>query len=130
MRIAPLCLRRVLFAALPLLAAACSGDVLDPTAPRAAADAPQLASARSGKPTFVGNAVKYRERGAKPATGRSGTSTLEVRALLGKDGVATLEVTTGTFDPPMATRPLTKVQVKQLDSGGRTLRTTNYNGLT
>ena len=117
-----------LFAALALLAAACSRDVLDPAAPHVAGDNPHLAAtgATAGRPAFVRNAVKYRERGAKPATGRSGTSTLAVRALLGKDGVTELEVTTGTFDPPVAPRPLTRVQVKQLDSKGRPLRTLNH----
>ncbi|MFL5537387.1 MAG: hypothetical protein ACJ8J0_00250, partial [Longimicrobiaceae bacterium] len=115
----------LLFAALALLAAACSRDVLDPAAARVAEDAPR-AAATAGRPAFVRNAVKYRERGAKPATGRSGTSTLAARALLGKDGVTELEVTTGAFDPPSAPRPLTRVQVKQLDSGGRLLRTLNY----
>ncbi|MFL5383203.1 MAG: hypothetical protein ACJ8GN_11850 [Longimicrobiaceae bacterium] len=128
MRTSPPRVRPVLLlTALALLAAACSRDVLDPAAPHSAADAPRLAAAAgAGRPAFVRNAVKYRERGAKPATGRSGTSTLAVRALLGGDGVTELEVTTGTFDPPAATRPLTRVQVKQLDSGGRPLRTLNY----
>lgn len=116
-----------LLAALALLAA-CSGDVLDPAATRVAADAPRPATAgtRAARPAFVSNAVKYRDLGAKPVTGRSGTSTLAVRALLGRDGVTELEVTTGAFDPPSAPRPLTRVQVKQLASGGRPLRTLNY----
>jgi len=118
-------IRSIPFAILALLAAACSRDVLDPAATPAAAEAPR-AAATAGRPAFVRNAVKYRERGAKPATGRSGTSTLAARALLGKDGVTELEVTTGTFDPPTAPRPLTRVQVKQLDPGGRLLRTLNY----
>jgi hypothetical protein len=116
----------LLSAALALLAAACSRDVLDPAATRVAEDAPRAVAATAGRPAFVRNAVKYRERGAKPATGRSGTSTLAARALLGKDGVTELEVTTGAFDPPSAPRPLTRVQVKQLDAGGRLLGTLNY----
>ena len=122
--------RGVALAAFPLLAGGCSRDVLEPASPRDAGTAPLPAAATAGRPTLVRNAVKYRDLGAKPATGRSGTSTLAVRALLGKDGVTDLEVTTGTFDPPAAPRPLTRVQVKQLDAAGRPLRTLNYNGLT
>jgi hypothetical protein len=122
--------RRIALAALALVAGACSGDVLDPATPRAADGGPRLAASSAGKPTFIRNAVKYRELGAKPATGRSGTSTLTLRALLGKDGGTELEVTTGVFDPvPLAERPLTRVQVKLLDAAGRPLRTLNYNGL-
>ena len=128
----PLDLRgRIALTAFVLLAGACSGDVLDPAAPRTPDAGTRLAAASAAKPTFVRNAVKYRDLGTKPPTGRSGTSTLTLRALLGKDGTTELEVTTGVFDPvPVATRPLTKVQVKLLDASGRPLRTLNYNGLT
>ena len=122
--------RRIAFAVLPLLAA-CSHDVLDPAAPRAAAGAPSLATAASGQPKLVRNTVKYRELGARPTTGRSGTATLAARALVAKDGTTELEVTTGVFDPvPMSTLPLTRVQVKQFDAAGRPLRASNYHGLT
>src|SRR4051794_9980978 len=106
----PYVLRRgAAVAALTLLASACSRDVLDPASPRAAGTAPHLTTAAAGMPPLISNTVKYRDLGAKPATGRSGTSTLATRALLGKDGVTELEVTTGTFDPvPQATRPLTR----------------------
>ncbi|MFL5383202.1 MAG: hypothetical protein ACJ8GN_11845 [Longimicrobiaceae bacterium] len=127
----PLSVRRgVAVAALALLAGACSRDVLDPASPRAPGAAPHLTTASTRRPTLISNAVKYRDLGAKPATGRSGSSTLAARALLGKDGVTELEVTTGTFDPvPEATRPLTRLQVKQLDSDGHPVRTLNYNDL-
>ncbi|HYH79879.1 MAG TPA: hypothetical protein VEX86_08775, partial [Longimicrobium sp.] len=77
------------------------------------------------------NAVKYRDAGAKPSTGRGGSSSLAARALLGIDGVTQLEVTTaGSFDAgAVATGPLNRVQVKQLDAGGAVLRTLNYNNL-
>ena len=114
-----------------ILLAACSRDVLDPASPRGADTASPLAATAAGRPTLIRNAVKYRDQGAKPATGRSGSSTLTVRALLGMDGVTELEVTTGVFDPvPTATRPLTRVQVKLLDASGHPLRTLNYNNLT
>ncbi|HEU4560784.1 MAG TPA: hypothetical protein VFS20_23230, partial [Longimicrobium sp.] len=70
------------------------------------------------------------DAGARPATGRSGSSTLAVRALLGADGVTELEVTTGSFEAPSAaSSPLAKVQVKQLGAGGAVLRTHNHNKL-
>src|SRR4051812_2477938 len=122
--------RGIALAAFALLAGACSRDVVDPSSARAPGTAPRLTAAAAGRPTFISNAVKYRDAGAKPATGRSGTSTLTARAFLGKDGVTDLEVTTGVFDPvPSSTRPLTRVQVKQLDPAGNPLRTLNYNDL-
>ena len=122
--------RGIALAALALLAGACSRDVLDPASARTPGAAPHLDAAAAGQPPFISNAVKYRDRGAKPATGRSGTSTLTVRALQDKDGMTELEVTTGAFDPvPSAMRPLTRVQVKQLGPAGQPLRTLNYNGL-
>jgi hypothetical protein len=123
MRLSPRpCRRGFALAALALLAAACSDE---PTAPaRTPAGGARAAASAGAHPRFVANAVKYRDAGAKPATGRSGSSSLAVRALLGMDGVTQLEVTTGSFDGGRAaTTPLAKVQVKQLGAGGRVLRT-------
>lgn len=130
MRLSPRpCHRGIALAALALLAAACSDDLTAPARPPAEG-VRAAASAAGTHPRFVANAVKYRDAGAKPATGRSGSSSLAVRALLGIDGVTQLEVTTGSFDgSSAATSPLAKVQVKQLDAGGRVLRTVNHNNL-
>jgi len=115
-------------AALVLLAAACSHDL---TAPARTPVRDVRSAAASAGPRFISNAVKYRDAGARPSTGRSGSSSLAARALLGSDGVTQLEVTTaGSFDPgSVATNPLSKVQVKQLDANGAVLRTVNYNNL-
>lgn len=70
---------------------------------------------------------KYRDAGTKPATGRSGSASLETRALLGKDGSTELQVTTGSIEPPAAAAgQLEKVQVKLLSPGGDVLQTDNY----
>lgn len=125
----PLLPRRVIAPAIVLvLAAACSRDLAAP-ATGTMRGAPRRTATADGRPQFISNTIKYRDAGARPATGRSGSSTLAARALLGKDGVTTLDVTTGSFEADAATRPLTRVQVKQLDDGGNVLRTVNHNGL-
>jgi hypothetical protein len=70
--------------------------------------------------------VKYRDTGAKPTTGRSGSAAIEARALLAADGTTDLEVTTGHFEGGAAVGSLAKVQVKVLASDGRVLVTDNY----
>ena len=55
-------------------------------------------NAYGAPPQRTSNSVKYRDEGAQPATGQSGSATLAVRALLGKDGNTTVEMTTGEFD--------------------------------
>ncbi|MCM2323777.1 MAG: hypothetical protein NDJ90_11010 [Oligoflexia bacterium] len=70
------------------------------------------------------NSIRYREKGAKPGTGRAGTATLSTRALMGKDKTTVLEVTTGMIDSPTtAVGSLAKVQLKLLNSAGKTLST-------
>ena len=69
---------------------------------------------------FVPNSVKYRDQGANPATGRGGSATIEALALLGKDNVATVEVSTP------APGVIERVQVKRV----ATDVATNFNGLT
>lgn len=123
-------------AALALLAAACA----DPsTAPRSAAGGAPLraagatggTSSTTGLPPRISNTVKYRDKGAHPATGRSGSATLTARALLAKDGTTLVELTTGTFDA--GTTPpgnLSKVQLKQQDPSGVQIGpTVNYTNL-
>ncbi|HSW84699.1 MAG TPA: hypothetical protein VLH12_14545 [Usitatibacter sp.] len=70
--------------------------------------------------------AKYRDNGAKPASGRSGSAAIEARALLGADGTTDLEVTTGHFEGGAAVGSLSKVQVKVLANNGRVLTTDNY----
>lgn len=85
------------------------------------AESPVSAPARSGSaerqlgdgngPLFA-NSRKYRDAGSHPATGRSGSASLEARALFGKDGATTLELTTGALDQPGAPGEIAKVQTK------------------
>src|SRR5437667_6055248 len=81
-----------------------------------------------------GNAVSsskhYRESGIGNATGRAGAASMAVRALLGKDGNTTVEVTTGTLDsvktPPGS---LAKLQFKPLNLAGDALFAQNFTPL-
>lgn len=120
-------LRHALAAAgLGLLASACSDQPFDASPPASPPGAAASLS-DSGEPPLISNAVKYRERGAKPGTGRSGSATLTARALLGKDGATSLEVTTGELDTSApAPGTLARVQVKQFSPEGDSLRTLYY----
>ena len=79
------------------------------------------------KPQLVPNAKRYKESGLKPATGRAGSATLSGRAMIGKDGATTVELSTGQLDtggtPPGSIK---KTQIKALDENGRALYTRNY----
>src|SRR5918994_1013185 len=57
----------------------------------------------TSKPQLVPNARRYKDTGMKPATGRSGSASLAARALLGKDGTTTIEMSTGQLDTDAAT---------------------------
>jgi hypothetical protein len=83
-----------------------------------------LALPANAKVKFHSNAVKYKDSGAKPATGRSGSATLAARVLISKDATATLELTTGSFDPATSAGSIEKVQIKSKSTG-----TVNYNRL-
>ena len=84
----------------------------------------------SSKPQLVPNAKKYAEKGLRPASGRSGSASMTARAVLGRDGVTTVEMTTGAFEGSNA-RPgnISKVQLKPLDENGNALYARNYVGL-
>jgi hypothetical protein len=84
----------------------------------------------TSKPLLVANARRYLEKGLKPATGRSGLASLTARALLGKDGRTTVEMTTGGLDGGGA-RPgnINKTQLKPLNENGEALYARNYTGL-
>ena len=69
--------------------------------------------------------AKYRDQGAKPATGRAGLAAIEARALLDRTGRTDIEVTTGRFEGIGGGGNLEKVQVK-LFSGGALVETDNY----
>ena len=74
----------------------------------------------------IPNAVRYRDAGAKPATGRSGSASLQALALLGRDGVTILEVTSGSVaEPGVARGEISKLQVKQFGPNGTLVETEN-----
>jgi hypothetical protein len=111
-------------AALALLTGACSDE---PIAPRAA---PGRSVSAVGEPAFISNAIRYRDAGAHPSTGRSGGATLAARALLGKDGTTELEVAAGLADGATGTATLEKLQVKHMTPNGSLIRTLNDNAVT
>lgn len=69
------------------------------------------------------NSQKYSNNGAKPATGRSGSASLEARVMIGKDGKMLVETSTGSVEQAGGPGNLSKVQVKFGDL------TQNFNGL-
>lgn len=81
---------------------------------------------QAGRPQGFQNSVKYRDAGAKPATGRSGSAAIQARALRGRNET-TIEVTTGQFDSTAAAAgKLDKVQVKLFAPNGNVIVTDNY----
>jgi len=74
---------------------------------------------------FHPNSEKYRDSSMPNASARSGSASIEARALLNRDDSADVEVTTGTFDGSSpATGLLAKLQL-DLPGGGRQ----NFNDL-
>lgn len=111
-------------------AVACSDTTAPATAGRSRTVSAQTVAAEG---FLVANAVKYRDAGKKPATGRSGNATLTVRALRAKDNTTLFEITTGSLDDAsVAPGQLAKVQLKGLDPNDPSvaLWTDNHNGLT
>lgn len=77
-----------------------------------------LATTVLAQSPFIPNDIKYRDSGSKPATGRSGSASIEARALIGRDGLTAIEVSTP------APGVIEKVQVKHAGSDDAT----NFNG--
>ena len=101
---------------------ACSRDVSAPLSPRAVRGGTitRLAGAHGqGNP----NSQKYHDTGIHPATGRSGSASLEARALLAMDGSTYIEATTGSLEAGTHSGSIAKAQLK---AGGTTQ---NFNGL-
>lgn len=117
--------------ALPLLAvAAC--DENSPLGSNFPEGRPSFTTTASGLPTPISNSVKYRDAGKKPGTGREGSASLMIRALMDKDREVELDITTGTEDDLNAKRGpgnLDKIQLKTFDPKGNHLSTVNYNKL-
>jgi hypothetical protein len=89
----------------------------------------QTGANTSGKPQLIPNSRRYKESGLKPAAGRSGSASLTGRALVGKDGATTIEMSTGELNIS-ATNPGTikKAQLKPLNENGEALYARNYTG--
>ena len=105
------------------LVCGCSPDSLAPT-PRSL-DAALAAPARLSAPARIPNAVKYRDAGIRPAVGRSGSATLEGRALLGRDGRTLVEISTGSLEAGTSVGNIDKSQLA-VSAGGPVQ---NYNRL-
>lgn len=125
---ARLWLRSTLAVPAILAIAGCSGDLLAPAA--APVLAPSTAAGGSARlstlpANFIPGSRRYASTGHVPSTGRSGSASLQSRALLGKDGTTQVEVTTGTLDVAGAPGELVKIQLKNLTDS----TTRNYNGL-
>ncbi|HEY0970326.1 MAG TPA: hypothetical protein VGE02_05050 [Gemmatimonadales bacterium] len=120
---------RSAFAVPAILAiAGCSGDLLSPAAaPASVSMAAAGGSARlsSIPANFTRADRRYASTGHAPSTGRSGSASLQSRALLGKDGTTLVEVTTGALDAAGAPGQLVKLQLKNLTDS----TTRNYNRL-
>src|SRR5215471_5713623 len=73
-----------------------------------------------GGPTLHQNTQRYRNAGIQPATGRSGSASIQVSALLAQNGTTDIEVTTA------APGVLVHVQIKVFNAAGGVLQTNNY----
>lgn len=78
------------------------------------------------RPQTFPNSTKYQDAGLKPARGQAGIGAIEARALLGRDQITTLEVTTGTFDGAAPAGNIDKVQLKRVIDN-RTITTNDTN---
>jgi hypothetical protein len=88
-----------------------------------------LAAQRAARgPNFHKNSVKYSDAGAKPVTGRSGSASLEARALLSADGSVQIDASTGNLDAVAAPGEIRKIQTKVLSPSGKATLTQNFNG--
>lgn len=84
-------------------------------------DQPVTAHEVSDGPRLIPNRVRYRDGGARPATGRAGSVELHARALLSSDGSAALDVATGDFSGWWSTGTLSNVLVKLLGEDGEAI---------
>ncbi|HEU4453511.1 MAG TPA: hypothetical protein VFR81_10655 [Longimicrobium sp.] len=114
-------------AALALFAGACTDTPTE--APDVAATASARPALASGaRPALVSNAVKYRDNGGKPATGRSGNAVVNVLAMLDREGTTTLSVTTRHATDWWRFGYITRAQVKASTPDGKLRFTRNLNG--
>lgn len=120
--------RAITAIALTIALSACADNATAPASAAAARGASRSVTTGRGR-VLHANSERYSDKGAKPATGRSGSATIQARALLAKDGTTTIEATTGTLDGGAAPGQIAKVQLKSINGAGDALTTTNFNGL-
>lgn len=118
--------RRVAIVALCLAAAACGDDLLSPARsplpPEAALASPPAARAQ-------GPAKRYRDSGARPATGRSGGAVLQAMALW-YGGTTQLVASAGTLsEPDTPAGSIVKLKVRAFSPAGDELFTRTHNHL-
>jgi hypothetical protein len=104
----------------------CHDVATAPRTPRSAVDRVPAPAAREDD--RMPNAVRYRDAGHRPVTGRSGGAVVTARALLGRDGLTALEVVAGEPDATPS-GVLRKVQVKVFAADGALRGTRNHVGL-
>jgi hypothetical protein len=117
--------RGATFASL-LAAAGCLAD-------KGVAPAPnyELPSSAVLQKTVYSNSVKYSDKGHKAATQKGTYFQISAIALLDKQGVTHLAVTTGTFEDPASNiGVISKVQVRAVGPDGKTILNRNETGLT
>lgn len=122
-------LRRLSIVVSVAVAGGCGDQLTSATGVRAPEGA-FLSAASSGKGSpFNPVSKKYSDNGAKPATGRSGSASIQARALLGAEGNTKIEVSTGQIDTPTAPGNIAKVQLKAINGTGDVIKTQNFNVL-
>jgi hypothetical protein len=84
------------------------------------------ATASQTLPVMIPNAVRYRAASYAHASGRSGSATLSVQALLDRDGNTELVVASGRVGVEGAQGDITKLQVKLMDPQANVMETLNY----
>lgn len=81
-------------------------------------------------PALRPSSERYSVKPGQKATGRAGSATLEVRAMVSKDATVLLEATTGTLDSPQAPPGyLSKLALKLFDGNAELVANREYNGL-
>lgn len=117
--------RAIALATLSLTVAACADDT-SPTGLSTSVGLRRDIASGGSRPTRFANRIKYRDQGLQPARGRSGNAALTARALLGANGMTTLDVSTAEINAP-SSASLKKVQIKLFTSNGSVQSTNNYN---
>jgi hypothetical protein len=113
-------------AALALLATACSDQL---TAPSAYPGAASFTAASEQEITLHPNSIRYSDTGAKPATGRSGSASVDALALLGRDGYTDVELAARAADPANdAAGTVARALIKIYDDAGAVRRTQSVDG--